>query len=321
MIPGQRVRLWDGDDLNARSVGTYGHWYNDPKGPWVVADHVGGSDYSGGLIARSNFEAFVEEFEQFEDTEWFRVTGGYHTFGVVVRFDADERIPAMAEFFNSLESYPSIDDARLSRLEVEEEERDWENWGRRAFTDWLRAQFDSRVSGVGFDFSLEDWHDLIESMSNDELDALWRGAHGARFVEHDAEGTRFRFDEAFDDRDLIENIRDVLPSMGERFQAYLASHGSLEKDVRLRIEQMAPATMDVFFDFLWARSCGGVGEDLPDALDLNMVEMECEAAFNGARGWSYEDWSVLLDAMEEEGPDAFKRGHVGYEMEIDRGSC
>ena len=142
MIPGQRITL------NREPVGsiTYGHWSDDREGAFVEPPGVGYSDYSGSMIERSNYEAFIEAFAEHEDVEWFRVHGGHGTTGVIVRFDADERVPEIGEFFDSLEGYPSIDDTRLSRLEMEAIDEAWVE-GRQDFVRRM-VKLDSRLGDV-----------------------------------------------------------------------------------------------------------------------------------------------------------------------------
>lgn len=141
-IAGQRVRPWDnsgleGDDPEPPDPeppdGVYGHWYDDKNGAWVLPNHVGYSDYSGGMVERSNYEEFVEQFAEHEDVEWIRVHGGHGTLGILVRADADERVSEIGDFFDALESYPLANEERYSELEMEATNEAWADYGLNDF--------------------------------------------------------------------------------------------------------------------------------------------------------------------------------------------
>ena len=136
MIPGRRLRLWEG--VAFESHVTYGKWDEHPKGEFVEPPLRGYSDYSGSLVERSNYEEFVEQFADSEDVEWVKVFGGHGTVGVLVRVDADARVPEMGEFFAALQQYPLANEDRHSELEHEVEMEAWDSYGRRDFQRWLQ---------------------------------------------------------------------------------------------------------------------------------------------------------------------------------------
>lgn len=95
------------------------------------------SDYSGndGGIVRANVEWWQDEFGESEGRLWYRIFGGYGTFGVVVTAlafddaaiaaldeaedeDADT-LRAMREALGRLDGYPLLDEERHSEIEME----------------------------------------------------------------------------------------------------------------------------------------------------------------------------------------------------------
>lgn len=112
----------------------YGSWNQRPAGAWYFERYLSGSDYSGGFVCRANYEAFLEEFPDCCEKRWALETpGGYCTYGLLLHV---ERAPAEAwEFIVSLVDYPSLDDERVSELELEAADDAWDSWGR---TDWIK---------------------------------------------------------------------------------------------------------------------------------------------------------------------------------------
>ena len=95
-------------------------------------EHFGGSDYSGTLVERSNYEVFTESHA--DDQGLVLYHGEYGTFGVLVQV---RHVSAeMIEEFAAVEAYPLLDDDAHSALEVEAQGEAWENWAR---CDFLRA--------------------------------------------------------------------------------------------------------------------------------------------------------------------------------------
>ncbi len=305
MIPGTRVRLWE-------RRGRYGQWDHDPKGEWVVSDWVSGSDYSGGLVSRSNYEEFLEQFADSEDTEWFQVVGDHGTYGVVIRFDADDRIPEMGEFFDSLENYPVINSERHSRLEMEAEDEAWHSYGRRDFVRWM-GMLTMADDGP---LTQNQWEDLIDKLTDEQVDHVWRDAlrdgNGGEVTHHDTEGPTFHYDQALDGGvDLIEDLLRTTLGWAELLRNDLeelfTNVGTKQNAVRIRT--MPAETVQAFFDYLVERTHTEVKDT--DLFDPTPV---LESVFKSTQKWSDEDWAVLFDVMEEEGAAAFDVGGVGRRL-------
>jgi hypothetical protein len=181
VISGERVSLHN-DDLD-RGV-TYGRWDRDPEGGFVVPEGTSYSDYSGGMHNRANYDEFVEEFAEYEGTEWAGARGGHGTLAVVVRFDADERVPEIGEFFAALEDYPVANDERLSDLEQEAIEEAWNDWGANEFLEKI-VKLDPDLEG---DADFDDDGSAVGRLRN----AVEQAASESPYVEDAAGGVSFR---------------------------------------------------------------------------------------------------------------------------------
>lgn len=145
MIPGDRLRyepylsndpteeeLADGQETNVRRQS----FEADKNGMYVEPKYVSYGDYGGSMVERSNYEEFLEAFDEHRGTEWWTWYGDYGSHGIIVRVDADARVPEIGEFFTGLEDYPSANDERLSELEHEAINEGWDDYG---FRDFLKA--------------------------------------------------------------------------------------------------------------------------------------------------------------------------------------
>lgn len=114
-----------------------GDMESDPKGDLVEIPYTMYSDYSGGVVERSNCETFLKMFGD-EKGVW-PVYGGYGTTGIVVHSSLLEKpepseewtiAEQIQEVLQELERYPVIDEEDMSGLEFELEEESWESWVR-----------------------------------------------------------------------------------------------------------------------------------------------------------------------------------------------
>ncbi len=167
MIPGQRLRLFQAGNQPRTSV-RYNSWDADSKGEWIYPEGLSYSDYVGSMHTRANYDEFVERFADFQEVEWLPVIGGHGTTGVVIRFDADARVPEIGEFIRVLEEgeYPGED--RVSDLEQEAIEEAWVRYGRQDFQRQMEKMDDR----------LEDLFIAAEEAGQDEaiLDRLRHAA-------------------------------------------------------------------------------------------------------------------------------------------------
>ncbi len=110
--------------------------FRDAKaGMYVEPPYMAYGDYGGSLVERSNLEEFGETFEEYAGTEWWGWSGDYGSQGIIVRADADTRVPEIGEFFEGLQKYPLANEERHSELEQDAIEVAWVEYGRREFAD------------------------------------------------------------------------------------------------------------------------------------------------------------------------------------------
>lgn len=181
------------------------------NGQYVEPKYMAYSDYSGSLVERSNVEEFSEQFAELEGQEWWERYGDHGSRGVVVRRDADARVPEIGEFFEALDSYPLANEERHSELEMNQRQEDWDSYGRGDFERWLAEdefglesrRSDDNVASIvlvpflrgtlaeiypGFDpifdelkdevivsltGGLEPWEDFVSSLNSEAVDSLW----------------------------------------------------------------------------------------------------------------------------------------------------
>lgn len=117
----------------------------EPGDQWHEVEWATGSDYSGGLVTKANYEVLQEMLEEKHPSGegppvWATTYGGYGTYGVLVvwdRLDGD-----IQEAIAGLEDYPLIDEEKHSELQIDAEEEAWENWGRSEFESQLENHYD-----------------------------------------------------------------------------------------------------------------------------------------------------------------------------------
>lgn len=239
MIDGNRLKLnhyqLSEEDLGDHNSLQWGAFDHDPRGNFVIPEYMSFSDYSGSLVERSNVEEFIEEFGDYQGKEWWELYGGHGTRGIVVRVDADERVPEIGEFFEGLANYPLANEDRHSELEMQQRQEDWDSYGRHDFQRWLAAAREQRdkqgislvlvpfVRGTlaekypGFDPAFDrfedsvilelvggtdPWETFVGELSSEALDSLWgelmhAGSGAAEEIEQHS--TVFRYESAFND--------------------------------------------------------------------------------------------------------------------------
>lgn len=169
-------------------------WPNDqrltyegtPKIEVVVPPYLGASDYSDndGGLARANFNVFTENYSDLEDTYWWRLSGGYGSFGIAVLNNAYEEsrgtddedlVDSMLSDLAGLAQYPYLQGAEdeESEIQMNTESEQWSEYGA--------AEFRGLLAPV-----LGEW---IETIDDEILYWLYRGLSDAFNVNVDFEGS------------------------------------------------------------------------------------------------------------------------------------
>lgn len=108
---------------------------------FVMPDRLSYGDYdNSGAVERANYKAFRKMFAEHEDVEWTTVYGDHDTHAIVIRADADERVPEIGEALGALEKNSVLDDTTLNETEMEVYDEAWESYGDSEFVRWLEAQ-------------------------------------------------------------------------------------------------------------------------------------------------------------------------------------
>lgn len=86
---------------------------------YITVPCASGSDYSGSLVERANFEYLKEAWGDWP--AFIRLYGGYGTFGVMLNLGhlTPDQLDRVRDIFESIERYPVIDDDMLYKMEHE----------------------------------------------------------------------------------------------------------------------------------------------------------------------------------------------------------
>lgn len=141
----------------------YGDWHASKHGHHLVPSFLSGSDYSGALVTRSNYEVWQTMFPEGRNVWWTTVSGGHGTYAIVINLEGipEEVEEEVAEVLNGLQNYPLIDEDHHSNLEMESQNEAWEDWGRKDF----RRALEKKVEG---DLNLDD-------VKDQDIDELFHG--------------------------------------------------------------------------------------------------------------------------------------------------
>ena len=136
---------------------SFSDFRQDKNGMWFVPRATSGSDYSGGILYRSNFEAALEAaIKADEDPNVvpdqcrpFLVVlrGGHGTYALA--FHTERTPDDIYEMLAAAEDYPVIDEQRYSEMSMEAQEEAWKSWAEndykralvKAFNEALASQY------------------------------------------------------------------------------------------------------------------------------------------------------------------------------------
>lgn len=132
------VDLYDGEDLSSIR---YGQWRANKNGRYLIPRYLGGSDYSGSLVEKSNFNVWSKRFAKGEDEWWTNAPGGHGTYAIVIDMHKvpDKISKDVAETLAALNDYPLLDESAHSELEHEAETEAWGSWAEREFKKALEV--------------------------------------------------------------------------------------------------------------------------------------------------------------------------------------
>lgn len=182
--------------------------------------YCSGSDYSSSLVEQSNFKFLEKEYENLEGLYLFY--GGYNTFsiGIDLREFVDEDFISI---LNGLEDYSLIDDDFYSNLQIEQETKDWNNYGKDDFIRKLENEFSDFLE-LNED-KIEYIYGAIWDISDLSDDTIWEfyrnqcEKHNA--YPHDETGGSFYFPfdfvEKIEESEMVE-LLDLNNSLYDAFE-------------------------------------------------------------------------------------------------------
>jgi len=141
------VSLMRGDTLEDVR---YGRWHDDKDGHYLLPGYLSGSDYSGTLVEKSNYNKWHELFSDGQNEWWTDTPGGHGTFGILIDLDVvpDDVSEEVADFINGLHDYALADEDLHSNMEMEAQNEAWDNWAKSDFKSALEKKFDVDLDDV-----------------------------------------------------------------------------------------------------------------------------------------------------------------------------
>ena len=116
-------------------------------------------DYIGSSVERSNVKCLLEDTALIERLGVEERHESYST--VMLMFPIDSlNDPELVEIFEKLDDYPCISDEELSFVEMDMQVEDWESFGRRDFSSYLKGSY-------------PDHSDVINDASDEDIDGLF----------------------------------------------------------------------------------------------------------------------------------------------------
>jgi hypothetical protein len=96
---------------------------------YIIPSYLSGGNYgSSSTIEISNHRVFLENYGKLKGI--YDVCGGFDSFGVAIRLDVYESNEEIKKLINKLDDNPLISDEDLNELEMELQEKAWEDWAR-----------------------------------------------------------------------------------------------------------------------------------------------------------------------------------------------
>lgn len=142
----------------------------DDEHVWYVSNYASGSDYSGTLVGKSNYEVLKEEAERLSeemgDDTWYQTFyGGHGTYAIA--FHVDRTPEEIIRMLNGLEDYPLIDESKHSEMEMEAQDEAWKLSTADDYRRALEQKFGGDADTVDDDVLFEHFQEAREA-ANEE---------------------------------------------------------------------------------------------------------------------------------------------------------
>lgn len=156
--------------------------HDDRYQAFTLIPHASGSDYSGTLVERANYNYLWDNYSD----ELVQVSGGYGTFGVGFLGSAEDLSEDLQDVIAGLHEYPLADESGYSELEYETANEQWSDHGVADFRRELQSWF-----GNLHDDAIDEIDDTRLGLLHFEADAF----HGGEwFINEQGDSIYFPFD-------------------------------------------------------------------------------------------------------------------------------
>lgn len=181
----------------------------DGHQPFTLIPYSHGSDYSGTLVERSNYQCLVDN----HGDEVVTVSGDYGTFGVGFLGSAAELSEDLQDVIAGLHDYPLADESLHSEMEWEVAMEAWNDHGhedfRRALLGWLADRDIPPPADQGDEWELEDCRDIINELWQEGCEQLnLNGGNG--WVNEQGSDIHFYIDEFFEPTYRAERLVKII---------------------------------------------------------------------------------------------------------------
>jgi len=144
---------------------------------WTELSLACGSDYSGGLVERANYQFFLDNYADHADVivlkGWF--------FGYGIGYNTESTDSDLIATVNALHDYPVADDEMVSSIQLEWENDAWSDWVKddlmSLIQDDFEGMFEEHVSEPAFESALQNMFYETMDAANVHWSYEYAGAH------------------------------------------------------------------------------------------------------------------------------------------------
>lgn len=149
---------------------SYGYLQHSKKdtATLITSKYWTGSDYSGTTVELSNYQVFMEKFQDLLGTAIFDIWGGYSTFSTAISIkwlldpENEEKAQEIIDVLQELDRYPVIDEDHLSSMELEKENNYVTNDWLYDLNQEMKKQHGIEITNVTKEQLRDLYYDLSE---------------------------------------------------------------------------------------------------------------------------------------------------------------
>lgn len=306
------AEAWEDMQGDCSSIHLNGRGFRGSR--WEKSDHEvylhdhfssGEGGAGRGISGLANKRAWEENHADTCGREWWPVIGS-HSFSSIIFAPTALNVPEIREELEDL------GDAETWEVEQEIADDTWDSYGRSEFNRWLRDQVPDSFPDS------DEWEDAVNNLTKEQIDNLWWTANSeedGQGVEIEGLGANFYVERVFQVRDVEEDIRSayVESDWGRLFAEYLSHDrfGGAKTSLGVRVLALTAETKQALWDYFYERTSRVLTGGPAMAVDILRSNSAFSQVLLLTKNWTDDNWSIFLDTLEEEGPDAFKPGRPG----------